>query len=178
MKIILSILVAVLAFTQLTAAQTVQTATFANIGSGQNRQQDISVPAGQVFRLLTWAPAYNGPTALKVDGIDVTVSPPPAATTTTPPVFSPNLVVAGPRTVSLVVRPNESLVCSYILETNGQVATQNVASQVVVIPQNGTAPADVILESSTDLITWTAATAGSYPTSTAKRFFRVRIVAH
>ena len=178
MKTILSILVAAFASTQLLNAQTVQTATFANIGSGATRQQDIAVPTGQVFKLLTWAPAYNGPNTLKVDGIDVPVSWAPAATSNTPPVFSPNLVVAGPRTVSLVVPSNNSLVCSYILATNGEVATQNVASQVVVIPQNASAPADIILESSTDLITWTAAVAGSYAPSTSNRFFRVRLVLH
>jgi len=93
MKNILSILVAVLASTQLLPAQTVQTATFANIGSGPNRQQDISVPTGQVFKLLTWGPAYNGPNTLKVDGIDVTVSWAPASTGNVPSVFSPNLVI-------------------------------------------------------------------------------------
>jgi len=179
MKIILSVLVATFASTQLLHAQTVQTATFANVGSGTARQQDISIPTGQVFKLLTWGPAYNGPQTLKVDGIDVPVSwAAPGTITNVPPVFSPNLVVARPRTVSLVVPSNASLVCSYVLATNGEVATQNVASQIVVIPQNASAPADIILESSTDLISGTAAVAGSYSPFTSNRCFRARLVMH
>ena len=174
MRIFQSLLLLIHLSTQFSVAQTVQTAAFAYEGSGQTRQQDIDVPVGQVFKLLSWTTGGVGPYSLKVDGIQVQVAP--ARASTTVPIFSPSFVVAGPRTVSLVVGPNDSLVCSYILETNGQVATQNVASQVVVIPHNGSSPADIILESSADLITWTAAPAGSYPTSTEKRFFRVRLV--
>jgi len=35
---------------------------------------------------------------------------------------------------------------------------------------------NVILESSTDLVTWTQANPGTYGASTTKRFFRVRAV--
>jgi hypothetical protein len=43
-----------------------------------------------------------------------------------------------------------------------------------VIPENATTNVRVILEQSTDLINWTAASPGVFPPSTAKRFFRVR----
>jgi hypothetical protein len=43
-----------------------------------------------------------------------------------------------------------------------------------VIPENAAGNIDIILEQSTDLINWTAVNPGSFPPSTAKRFFRVR----
>ncbi len=172
MKTLLSILIAVVASAQLLHAQTTQTITFAYLGTAGTRQQDITVPAGQVFEVLTWATADTSPATLKVNGIEVYIAP------ATRPVLSPSFVVAGPLTISLVVNNNSALVCSYRLNTNGQVATQNVASQTVVIPQTAAAPADIILESSTDLITWTAAAAGSYSPATSNRFFRVRLVTH
>ena len=43
-----------------------------------------------------------------------------------------------------------------------------------VIPENASTNVRVILEQSTDLINWTAASPGVFPPSTAKRFFRVR----
>ena len=43
-----------------------------------------------------------------------------------------------------------------------------------VIPENASTNIRVILEQSTDLINWTAASPGVFPPSTAKRFFRVR----
>jgi hypothetical protein len=43
-----------------------------------------------------------------------------------------------------------------------------------VIPENSSGNVDIILEQSTDLINWSAVNPGSFPPSTAKRFFRVR----
>jgi hypothetical protein len=43
-----------------------------------------------------------------------------------------------------------------------------------VIPENSDGNVSIILEQSTDLINWTAVNPGSFPPSTAKRFFRVR----
>ena len=49
-------------------------------------------------------------------------------------------------------------------------------SNAVVIPNDAAGTFQVILESSTDLITWTAANPGSYSGTTQQRFFRTRIV--
>lgn len=176
MKAALFILGGILASTQLLCAQAIQTATFANIGSGASRQKDITLAEDQMFKLLTWAPSYNGPTMLKVDGIDVPVSWSPGSSNV-PPVFSPNLVIAGPRTVSLVVPSNQSLVCSYKVMSNTDLVAPHVPSTSVVIPSDAAGPVQVILESSTDLLNWTPANPGSYGASTVKRFFRVRAVA-
>jgi hypothetical protein len=64
------------------------------------------------------------------------------------------------------------------------VATVNVVrstpttqlASTVVIPDDGGGPVQIILESSTDLITWTAANPGTYGTTSQKRFFRLRAV--
>ena len=55
-------------------------------------------------------------------------------------------------------------------------STTTTPTSAVVIPTDATGPVNVILESSTDLVTWTAANPGTYGASTTKRFFRVRAV--
>jgi hypothetical protein len=54
--------------------------------------------------------------------------------------------------------------------------TETVPTSAVVIPSDATGPVNVILESSSDLVTWTQANPGTYGASTTKRFFRVRAV--
>jgi hypothetical protein len=156
-------------------AQALQTIVFANVGSGLSRQQDISVQSGERFEIVTWAASYNGPSSIKVDGVEVVMTAVPTSTNTRP-LLAPTFSVAGPRIVTIDVSSNASLLCSYKLVPNGEVASQSVASQVVVIPQSVSAPADIILESSTDLVVWTAALPGSYSPAASNRFFRVRLV--
>ena len=55
-------------------------------------------------------------------------------------------------------------------------AVPTQASNVAVIPEDENGQYEVILESSTDMITWTPANAGTYGGTTTKRFFRTRIV--
>jgi hypothetical protein len=55
--------------------------------------------------------------------------------------------------------------------------TSNLISAAsVVVPANATGDVDVLLEQSTDMITWTQCLPGTYNASTQKRFFRVRAV--
>ena len=51
-----------------------------------------------------------------------------------------------------------------------------ISSTAVVVPSNATGDVDVLLEQSTDMITWTQCLPGTYNASTQKRFFRVRAV--
>lgn len=51
-----------------------------------------------------------------------------------------------------------------------------VPTNAAVIPEDANGQFQVILESSTDTITWSPAMPGSYGGSTQKRFFRTRIV--
>ena len=125
----------------------------------------------QVLELLTWTGNGSG-VGLSVDGVGIPVAPQVSADGVVS--FNPQRVaIAGPKTVVIEVASNQALLCTYKITTATETATANVASQAVVIPENATAPVDIILESSTDLVTWTAAVAGSYAPSTSKRFFRV-----
>lgn len=54
--------------------------------------------------------------------------------------------------------------------------TITIPSTAVVVPSNATGDVDVLLEQSTDMITWTQCLPGTYNASTQKRFFRVRAV--
>lgn len=49
-----------------------------------------------------------------------------------------------------------------------------IPQNTVVIPTDASGPVNIILETSTDLVNWTAATPGAYATSASNRFFRVR----
>lgn len=50
------------------------------------------------------------------------------------------------------------------------------SSTSVVIPEDSAGPVNIVMESSTDLVNWTAANPGTYGSSTARRFFRVRAI--
>jgi hypothetical protein len=169
MKTLLCLLVIATAATQSLFAQ------ITTLVLPTNGTQDIPVLAGEVFELLTWRALPLGSAVLKVDGVAISVE---GNTNVYKNDAPKGIVVAGPRTVSVEVANQGKLVCTFKTSTVATVATQNVASQAVVIPENATSNADIIYESSTDLINWTAAVAGSYPPSTSKRFFRVRLVTH
>jgi hypothetical protein len=72
--------------------------------------------------------------------------------------------------------------CSFLFEIKddpfqvASVSSQNISSASVVVPANATGDVDVLLEQSTDMITWTQCLPGTYNSSTQKRFFRVRAV--
>ena len=167
MKMLLSILLFVAALTQSLFAQTT-TLTFPYINGQSTRQQNIQVLAGETFELLLWSGGSSN--SLTVEGIELAV--------TSFNLGNTKIIVAGPKTVSVSVPDQSLLAFTYRLATDAPASAQNVASQAVVIPENASGPVDVILESSTDLINWTAAVAGSYAPSTLKRFFRVRLVTH
>lgn len=86
-------------------------------------------------------------------------------------------VLAGPATIrakrySIAAFP---MIVTFAV-TRAVTTTNMVPANAVVIPEDAGGQYQVILESSTDLITWTPALPGSYGGSTQKRFFRTRIV--
>ncbi len=89
-----------------------------------------------------------------------------------------SMFFAGPATITIAGQGNGHFCLSYKLFDNSTSAGTNLPSNTVVIPADAGGNVDIILESSTDLVTWTAATPGSYGSSTSKRFFRIRAVAH
>jgi len=59
------------------------------------------------------------------------------------------------------------------------VVTNYVPADAIVIPASTTGNVQIILESSPDLVNWTAASPGTYgPSSATNRFFRVRAAAN
>lgn len=90
--------------------------------------------------------------------------------TSIPPVAVPEIV--GPCTLELY----GGGYAAYEI-TRASEGTSSLPSNSVVIPTDATGDVEIILESSTDLVNWTAAIAGTYGSSTEKRFFRVRAVA-
>jgi len=59
------------------------------------------------------------------------------------------------------------------------VVSNYVPADAIVIPASSTGNVQIILESSTDLLNWTAASPGTYgPSAAANRFFRVRAAAN
>jgi hypothetical protein len=59
------------------------------------------------------------------------------------------------------------------------VVSNYVPADAIVIPASSTGNVQIILESSTDLLNWTAANPGTYgPSAATNRFFRVRAVAN
>ncbi len=81
---------------------------------------------------------------------------------------------------------------SVLIQANGGVNSRAIAAfkftqitennfipnNTVVIPTDATGTVNVILESSEDLVSWTAADPGTYGSTTSKRFFRVRAMAN
>ena len=86
------------------------------------------------------------------------------------------LKVAGPGTLKLVSGVADTRTFATFSITRANAVPSVTPSNAVVIPTDATGTFQVILESSTDLITWTAANPGSYSGSTQQRFFRTRIV--
>jgi hypothetical protein len=86
--------------------------------------------------------------------------------------------VAGPATLRLVPRSAPYVPTAYLitLEVTRPASPSVTPSNAAVIPVDANGTFTVILESSTDLITWTAANPGDYSGNTVKRFFRTRIV--
>jgi hypothetical protein len=87
--------------------------------------------------------------------------------------------VAGPATVRLVPYSSAPILADgYLitLEVTRPASPSVTPSNAAVIPVDANGTFTVILESSTDLITWTAANPGDYSGNTVKRFFRTRIV--
>ena len=86
--------------------------------------------------------------------------------------YADRIWVPGPRTIYLKSETAGAIVtCHVVVKKKANEVTKKFAT---VIPENAAGNVDIILEQSTDLINWSAVNPGSFPPSTAKRFFRVR----
>ena len=88
-------------------------------------------------------------------------------------------IIQGPAEVELelvLTSPGGTTTPSLCVVQLANNEEQFTPSNSVVVPADSGGPVEIILESSIDLITWTATVPGTYATSTQKRFFRVRAV--
>ena len=65
---------------------------------------------------------------------------------------------------------------SYSISKEDLVSAANSGGTSVVIPEDADGTYEVVLESSTDMVTWTRANPGTYGGDTKKRFFRTRVI--
>jgi hypothetical protein len=88
----------------------------------------------------------------------------------------PRPVVAGPATITVFSFPSNPGAAAFCTVELSEADGSFLPSNAVVIPADSGGPVNIILESSADLVNWTAALPGLYGTSTKNRFFRVRAV--
>ena len=133
----------------------------------------IDVPAGKVCEILN----FQGPVKVQKD----MESPQCFLSSNNNNTWSASLPLAqpfpivGPALITVGVSSTYTAVLTYRMKDNISTTT-TIPTSAVVIPTDATGPVNVILESSTDLVTWTQANPGTYGASTNKRFFRVRAV--
>ena len=87
------------------------------------------------------------------------------------------ITLSGPATIRAKTSNTGAEIDLVTLSVNRANSAENVVpANAVVIPEDASGQFQVILESSTDLLNWTAANPGTYGGSTERRFFRTRIV--
>tara|TARA_B100000963_G_C22318926_1_gene533427 strand:+ start:77 stop:637 length:561 start_codon:yes stop_codon:yes gene_type:complete len=65
---------------------------------------------------------------------------------------------------------------SYSISKEDLISAASSGGTSVVIPEDADGTYEVVLESSTDMVTWTRANPGTYGGDTKKRFFRTRVI--
>lgn len=140
------------------------------------RNQNIVVPAGKVCEILNFVQTGNPPNScwLLLDGKKIFQ----AYGVDSDPFNQPapkSFFVPGPATIVMQFGASATATCSFRVFANGtSVPVTNLPSNSVVIPTDATGPVAIVLESSVDLVTWTAADPGTYSPTVLNRFFRVR----
>jgi len=171
MKLVKTTLVALMALSVCSFGQ------YETLSDATNTTATISIPAGQITRIFNFSTLTAGDCQLKLtkNSITSTVLLSYGAGSTAA-VAVPELYFVGPAVLSFSGPSGPKFVLSYKLFPNSTIANPT-PSTAVVIPADASGSVEIILESSVDLITWTAALPGSYGSSTVQRFFRVRAVA-
>jgi hypothetical protein len=153
-KIIATLLIAASVFAARSELVTIKT------GVGGVSSQWITLSSNEVAEVLSLKLGSGGYLAISIEGSDFIFN-----TNTEKP------LVAGPAIIRLPGTGSSVSFCTLKITRANDLFTP---SNAVVIPDDGGAPVQIILESSTDLVTWTASNPGSYGTSSSKRFFRIR----
>lgn len=131
--------------------------------------ETVTLAAGDVAE-VKYASPVNAPTlrvVIATKSFDLTPLPLGGSA----PLCNP--VIAGPATLRAVV--NASVGTTHLVTlaiTRG--GAQATPAAPVVVPENANHSVRILVEASTDLITWTDATPGLYASNTVRRFFRIR----
>ena len=135
--------------------------------------QVIDVPAGKVCEILN----FSGPVKVRkdADSPECFISSDNNNSWIKSLPLAQAFPIAGPALISVGTSTTYTAVLTYRMKDNTSSSTTTPTS-AVVIPTDATGPVKIILESSTDLVTWTEANPGTYGASTSKRFYRVRAV--
>ena len=172
MKNLLLSLVAFGAFAATCHSQTVTYGKYVHTREGQNNPTStiVTLTEGQRFEVLSVATDDN--VYIKVDGNRWQQWSPTGNFSTKEGVQQSNDIVVGPCTITCT-SSNTGPIVSYKISEPDQGPT--VSRNVAVIPEDVNGEYEVILESSTDMITWSPANPGNYGGNTAGRFFRIRM---
>ncbi len=143
----------------------------------------ITLAAGESAEVVTFIPDIAlSPSRLRViaGGKDflIPLLPSSQSSGSVFPNLSQKLLFAGPATITLSTGgPGYPAgFCLTTLSVTRLATPSTTPSNAAVIPEDANGQYQVILESSTDMITWTPANPGTYSGNTQKRFFRTRIV--
>lgn len=136
------------------------------VGQGLPATQSYQVSSNTVAQIIPTVYMRNNYSSA------VYVSLPQA---TNPLSIGASLMIVGPATVTLTdTNGVNTLLSLCTIQTSPASGLSFTPSSSVVIPNDNGGPVTIILESSTDLINWTAANPGTYGTTSSNRFFRVR----
>lgn len=170
----LVLLGSILGFALKTPAQTVQFVTLFATNTGTNIEfplqtnQIVTIVGGSLGGITTPGPNLNGYF--------------PGGTTVALPLAGNGLtqIFTGLTNIELPAPSQPGNVCATLQITTpagANVISNYVPADAIVIPASATGNVQIILESSTDLLNWTAASPGIYSAASAtNRFFRVRAV--
>ncbi len=141
----------------------------------------LTLAAGESAKAKWGGASSNGGTSLGYDGVSLNLTI--GGTSRTAGLFtgySTSVLVpfevSGPATITLSGAGTVYDFAIATFEVTRPASPSVTPSNAAVIPVDANGTFTVILESSTDLITWTAANPGDYSGNTVKRFFRTRIV--
>jgi hypothetical protein len=130
--------------------------------------ESIVLRAGDSAEILGFSTYPSSPLRVTILGAD------------TNPELEVGFTVVGPATLKASTYNSGSSGPATVAFVSAKVRRFDDSPQAVgnsvVIPEQAGGQFQVILESSTDMVTWTAANPGAYGGDTAKRFFRVRCV--
>jgi len=129
----------------------------------------INIPAGSLLEVVSALGTNDGLIGLAVTagGVSTYTDAKPVGQAST---GFPLGVVVGPATVRFYHGTTEARIVGYRI--SGEAPT---TSPAVVLPNDGSGNYRVELEASEDLTTWAAVLPGAYPTTAARRFFRVKL---